>query len=420
MLLRNRTPQADTAGGTRLSWLTGPMRRLLVAGAVDWLGTGLLLAASAVYFTKIVGLSTQSVGTGLALAGVVVMFLAVPVGGLADRFGAKRVLVALYLMRTAATIGYLFVGNWSAMVVVALFRTLGDQATGPLVQSVAATIADGETRVRLMSFYRVAVNIALTLSTSLAGYAIGVGTYRAFAILLVCNALLFLATAAVLMGCPADKPTQRKAGGLSATTFRDVRLLVATVLDCLLALWQPLIAIAMPLWVVDHTDAPGYMVGALFAVNTVLCVCLQIPAGKASSTPARAACSYTCCAALLALSCALFGTTGSTHGWLTPTLLVLALVTTSAAEVLQVGASWTISYAISPDALRSQYLSAFGLGRTAARNLIGPLLFTSVITMPGARGWIILGGFLLVVALAASPLFRRLFKEEDTTADAIA
>ncbi|OIK07783.1 MFS transporter [Streptomyces monashensis] len=406
MLLKNRPFEAESPRTPWLAWLTGPMRRLLVVGGVDWLGTGLMLAASAVYFTKIVGLSTRSVGTGLALAGVVVMFAAVPVGALADRFGTKRVLIAVYLMRSAATVGYLFVGQWWGLVVVATFRILGDQATGPLVQSLAAEIAEGSTRVRLMSLYRVVANVALTVSTSLAGLAIGVGTFRAFATLLVCNAVLFLATAAVLWHIPSDRPAKRAASSLSAKTFRDGRLLVLTVADCLLALWQPLLAIAMPLWVVDHTDAPKFMVGVLFAVNTVFCILLQVPAGKASSTTRSAARSYVTCAVLLVLSCGLFGAAGSTGGWATLALLVLALAATSVAEVLQVGASWTISYAIAPDALRSQYLSAFGLGRTASRNLLGPLLLTSVITMPGCRGWLVLCGVLLVVAAALHPLLR--------------
>jgi hypothetical protein len=42
--------------------------RLLVAGLIDWTGTGFYLAISAIFLTRTVGLSTGAVG--LALAGV--------------------------------------------------------------------------------------------------------------------------------------------------------------------------------------------------------------------------------------------------------------------------------------------------------------------------------------------------------------
>ncbi|MGW1376152.1 MFS transporter [Streptomyces sp. NPDC002446] len=391
----------------RPGWLTGPMRRLLLAGAVDWLGTGLLLAASTVYFTKIVGLSAPAVGSGLAVAGVAAMAAAVPVGALADRFSPKQVLIGLYLVRTAATLGYLLVSDWWGLVGVAAFRLLGDQATTPLVQSLAAEVAHGADRVRLLSVYRVIVNVAVTVSTPLAGYAIGVGTYRAFAVLLVANAAAFLATTAVLLRLPAPRPAGRRPGMSGKVLLRDGTLLGLTFLDCLLSLWQPLLAIAMPLWVVDRTDAPGFMVGVLFAVNTALCIVVQVPAGRLSAEVRSATRGYTVVAAALVAACALFAAAGASRGTATVVLLTAAVLALTAAEVLQVAASWTLSFALAPEALRGQYLSAFGLGRTASRNLIGPLALTALVTAPGERGWLLLCAVLLAVAAAMYPLLRR-------------
>ncbi|MER7986063.1 MFS transporter [Streptomyces noursei] len=404
---------APTAGGARpapparSAWLTGPMRRLLLAGAVDWLGTGLLLAASVVYFTKIVGLSAPAVGTGLAVAGVVAMTAALPVGALADRFGPRRVLIGLYLVRAAATLGYLAVSDWWGLVAAAAFRLLGDQATSPLVQSLAAEVATGSDRVRLMAVYRVVVNVAVTVSTPLAGYAIGVGTFPAFAVLLVGNAVAFLATTGVLLRLPPPRPAPRPDGPGTVRVLRDGRLLGLTALDCLLSLWQPLLSLAMPLWVVERTGAPRFTVGVLYAVNTALCILVQVPAGRLSAAPRAAARSYAVVAVLLVATCALFGAAGATDGAFTVVLLAAAVLALTAAEVLQVGASWTLSFALAPEALRSQYLSAFGLGRTAARTLLGPLALTAVVTAPGARGWLLAGAVLAAVAALVPPLLRR-------------
>jgi hypothetical protein len=66
------------AAGRFLPWL-------LTAALVDWVGTGLFLAVSTVFFVRVVGLSTVEVGSGLTFAALAAMPAAVPVGSLADR-----------------------------------------------------------------------------------------------------------------------------------------------------------------------------------------------------------------------------------------------------------------------------------------------------------------------------------------------
>ncbi|WP_189054499.1 MFS transporter [Longimycelium tulufanense] len=384
------------------SWLTGSTRRLLVAGAVDWLGTGLLVAASAVYFTQVVGIPTRQVGLGLTLAGVLAMSAAGLVGMLADRFGVKRVLIGLYLVRAGATFAYMAVTGWLGLVGAAVFRLLGDQATSPLVQSLVAEVTeDGNTRVRIMASYRVVANVATAVSTPLAGYAIAIGTYQAFAFLLIGNAFAFVATAVLLMWMPAGvRRRSRPTATPKAAVIRDGTLLSLTGVDGLLALWQPVLSIAMPLWIVASTDAPKFMAGVLFALNTIGCIVCQVSAARLTSRIRLATRSYTAVPLLLLASCGFFAASGSSHGGATIALLVAAVVTLTGAELLQTSASWTLSYAIAPDEKRSQYLSVFGLGRAASRNLIGPLVLTTVVTMPHAQGWFLLAlGFLLVTGV---------------------
>ena len=51
--------------------------------------TGTFLTGTAVYFTRIVGLSGAEVGLGMSIAAVVTLVLQLPMGRLADRVGAK-------------------------------------------------------------------------------------------------------------------------------------------------------------------------------------------------------------------------------------------------------------------------------------------------------------------------------------------
>lgn len=82
--------------------LTAGGRRLAAAALVQSLGIGLFMASSMAYFTRQVDLSANQVGSGLALAGVVALGTSLLGGALADRYGARRVLAAVYLGRGCA------------------------------------------------------------------------------------------------------------------------------------------------------------------------------------------------------------------------------------------------------------------------------------------------------------------------------
>src|SRR3954451_13163386 len=64
--------------------------RLSTQSLLFALGEGTFMAGSAVFFTRVVGLTGSQVGLGLTLAGVAAFIAAYPMGRLVDRFGPKR------------------------------------------------------------------------------------------------------------------------------------------------------------------------------------------------------------------------------------------------------------------------------------------------------------------------------------------
>lgn len=145
--------------------------RLLSTNAVDRLGAGLLLTSSTVYFTHVVGLPPTTVGIVLAVAGVVSMAAATPIGMLADRFGTRRTLVMLYIVRGLATLGYLLVGNWWQLLAMVTLRVTTDQPMAPLTQALVAQLVENDQRIRLMARMRVVSNVCVALSGPFAGLA---------------------------------------------------------------------------------------------------------------------------------------------------------------------------------------------------------------------------------------------------------
>src|SRR3954454_13784753 len=75
----------------RIAGPTPLVRRLSSQSVLSAFGDGVFLTGSAVVFTQVVRFSAAKVCLELTVAGVVTFGLAVPLGKLSDRYGAKRV-----------------------------------------------------------------------------------------------------------------------------------------------------------------------------------------------------------------------------------------------------------------------------------------------------------------------------------------
>ncbi|MEK8110273.1 hypothetical protein NKG94_50135 [Micromonospora sp. M12] len=76
---------------------TDPLRRKLIAiRLAESIGKGVFLSGSVVYFTLRVGLDARQVGLGLSAAGLSAFLSSVLFGVIADRVGARRLLVILF------------------------------------------------------------------------------------------------------------------------------------------------------------------------------------------------------------------------------------------------------------------------------------------------------------------------------------
>jgi MFS family permease len=377
-----------------------------MAGFIDFLGSGLFLAFSAVYFTQIIGLPTTQVGLGLSIAGLAALVAAVPLGAIADRIGVRRALVLLHLARAAGTIGYALVTGWPGFLFAVIVVTVADQSIASLTQAFVAELADGKRRLRILAMYRTAVNLAISIGSPLGGLALGIHSGRAFRAVLLASSAMYLGVAFIIGGirqerCPTTAP--RRA---ALSMLGDRRLLALVSIDALLQLWLPVLNLGFPLWLAGHTDASDTWIGVLYGINTLLCVTLQVPAARLAATIQSARRCQVVAGALLSLACAGFAATAYATGALTIALFALAIGLLTGAELIAVSAAWTLSYAIAPDERRAEYLSAFGMGRSSARSVLGPILVTGVLTVAGGWAWAALAG-IFAGAAALAPIVLR-------------
>ena len=152
--------------------------------------TGTFLTGTAVYFTKVVGLSGAEVGLGMSIAAAVTLVLQLPMGRLADRAGRAKVLVLGHLPLAAV---YLCAASgsgalWTTCAAVLLLGVFYAATDGTLA-AVAGQLVPETVRASGIATAQTAVAVARLVAATgfgLLWYAVG----PRVALLAVCAALL--------------------------------------------------------------------------------------------------------------------------------------------------------------------------------------------------------------------------------------
>ncbi len=391
-------------------WLPSGRRSrwLVIASFVDSLGTGLFIAGSALFFTKVLGLSTAQIGIGLTLSGIAGLIGAVPIGRVADRIGGKPALVGLYVWRGVCFAIYPFVHNALMFYVVAFLIGVAEWSGGPIMQSVVGSFAWGEARVRTMAAIGSVRNVGFTIGALLATVALASHSSLAFSGLVFADAATFLGAAALLYRLPVS--TRRSAGLVKDATggprVRDPLFLSLTALNGVLYLHSILLTVGLPLWISTQTSAPLPVVGVVVVINTIMVIVLQVPLSKGVSGIRSAARRQLWSSWGLAACCALVALTHVTGEITATVLLVAAAVAMTLGEIWQSIGAWGISYSLAPENRRASYLSVYHLGLTGS-SVVGPALITIVVIQSEAVGWLGLGTVFLLAGLGVLVIARR-------------
>ncbi|HEU5112198.1 MAG TPA: MFS transporter [Acidimicrobiia bacterium] len=156
-------------------------RRYLTLVAMRWFPTGLLIPVS-ILLPAERGLSLSQIGLAAAGQGLVVLFLELPTGGLADSLGRKRVLITSSFVGMASVAIYLaadsFGAFFAAFALQGVFRALD---SGPLeawyVDATHASDPDAEIQ-RGLSGAGIALGVAIAAGALLSGLLVTLDPIR--------------------------------------------------------------------------------------------------------------------------------------------------------------------------------------------------------------------------------------------------
>ncbi|NLU69837.1 MFS transporter [Streptomyces sp. HNM0574] len=414
--MSGRQPAADDGGQARLRRAAravlpapGQHRLLAVSWLVKTVGSGLYLPTSTLYFTRVAGLPVPQVATGLTVAGIVALAGAVPLGGLADRFGPRRVYAALLAVQFTVMAALVLVRGFPLFLGLITLFLLAEQGSTAARGALVATVGEGAERIRLRAYLRVVTNVGITVGAGLAALAIQADSRTAYTTLLLCTALTYLGAAVPLRGLPRDAVAGARAerGASAWSVLRDGRYVAVTAVCGVLSLQAPVLSFAVPVWVVDHTSAPPVLVSAVVVVNTVLVVLFQIRASRGAEDDTRAARLCRRAGLALLLACGVMAFTAAPPAWPAAGLLLLFAALLTLGELWLSAGSFGLSFSLAPDGAHGQYQGFFSLGRGAATAVAPWLLAVLCLGDDTGRGWILLGTVFAVAGLLAPLTVRR-------------
>ena len=389
-----------------------PARLLLVTGAVDSWGTGLYTAISILYFTTVLDFSVASVGAAMSVASLLAFVTSPQLGRLADRFGPRRTLMVMYLLRGVGYSLYALTDQyWSYFVLTCLLIPF-DRTSGPVVQALVDRFFGGAERATVLGGVFVVRNGAIVLGSLCATVPVILDQEWLFQVGILGNGVTFV-LAALVVNALRDGPEvraprrDRDAPTPVRAPVRDPRFVLVTAVNGVLLTSNTLLAVVLPLWVVEHTAAPSWVLTAILTLNAAMAMGLQIPLNRMFPDARSAGRACALAGAAVGISCVFYAAGGTASTALAATgLLVVGMLVHTLGEGLTI-ASTPLSFALSPREGRGHYLAFFNLGRVG-QDMVGPVLLG--VTLLGSDGpaWWILGAVVAAAGLLPVLLLRDL------------
>jgi MFS family permease len=413
-LLRHARPPSPLAG------------RLAGQSLLFALGEGTFMTGSAVFFTKIVGLSAAQVGLGLTCAGVAAFLAALPMGKAVDRYGPRKMWAVSAVGQAAMFAFWPFITDFRGYVAMAVgmevIGALGNAAHG----AYTIDVLPPDQRVTSRAYMYSSLNVGFTLGSLVGGIALAFHSNDVLHAVPWFTAVAFLVNAAAISRLPRAShddrtPEERNVRVPGPGPLRNPGWLLTEFFGGVFWTNQVLLNIVIPLWLVEETDAPRVLLAFLFGTNTMMCIFLPMVTSRGVKDVPTALRAIRVSSTFFVASCLITLVTHDTVGWLTIALVWLAHVTVTGAELYLSAASWSFEAELMDPRQRGAYQGASELSGTLGK-VWAPALYTFLAMNWGAGGWLTIAGIIVVSTIGVHPATRmaRRFLEEHVPADVLA
>jgi hypothetical protein len=394
-------------------------RKLATQSLLFATAEGTFLTGSAVFFTQVVGLRAAQVGLGLTIAGVVSFLVAYPAGKLVDRLGPKRMWSVGAFVQASMFLAWPFIGGFTAYLAMVVCFEIVENSGGAGRNAYILDVMPEDERVATQAYMYSALNVGFTVGAILGGIALAFDNLTVMRWLPLFTLVIGLVNAVFIWRLPpashdlrrgAQEPAAPRPTPPGRGPLHNVGWMLGSFFNGTMWTNQVLLNVVIPLWLVQSTDAPHWLLAWLFGTNTVLCIFLPSYTSRGVATISDALRSMRISGGFFVAACLITMATHSTAGFLTIFLVWLGHVAVTGAELYTSGANWAFQAKLMDPARRGEYggvaevFSTLG-GRWA------PALYTFLAMswhpggLPGA-GWLVIGGIGVVAVAGLHPSVR--------------
>jgi MFS transporter, DHA1 family, multidrug resistance protein len=242
------------------------------------LGTYLVVPFFTIYLRETLGLSAMQVGLALTAKLWASYGLTMVGGALSDRIGARNTLVAGLAIRAFSYLGMATATGVGTVIAWSILMGVGGALFNPASKAALAALAGDGDKVKLFSMRNTANNLGVSLGPLL-GLAALFGDPRTVfyvaALTYVLFALLSLALIPAAGAMRGSAAAPRFSWRLMTWLAFDIRMIYLEAIVALFMFLYVQMEITMPLYANDRFGA--WAVSAMFTVNAITVVCLQVP-----------------------------------------------------------------------------------------------------------------------------------------------
>ncbi|WP_084556954.1 MFS transporter [Hamadaea tsunoensis] len=395
-------------------------RRLATQSLLFATAEGTFLTGSAVFFTQVVGLRAAQVGLGLTVAGVVSFLMAYPAGRLTDRIGPKRMWAAGAFLAALMFGAWPFIGSFGGYLAMVVCFEIIENAAGAGRNAYILDVMPEDERVATQAYMYSSLNVGFTLGAIIGGIALAVDNLSLIRWMPLFTLAIGLLNAVFIARLPraphdiarasAKRTTEKAAGPKRRGPLRNVGWMLTSFFSGTMWTNQVLLNVVIPLWLVQATDAPHWLLAWLFGTNTVLCIFLPAYTSRGVKTAADALRSVRISGAFFVAACLITMATHSTAGLLTIFLVWLGHVAVTGAELYFSGANWAFQARLMDPRRRGEYGGVSEVFATLGGRW-APALYTFLAmawhpaALPGA-GWLVIAGIALLAVAGLHPAVR--------------
>lgn len=383
----------------------GPVRVLCLSNLGKTAGHGILLTVSVLFFTRTVDIPANQVGLALTLAAAFAMCAGIPAGRAADVLGPRNTTVAFLCLLGAVVAAYVFVGEFWGLLVVSTLALMAESAANAARGALLAGLIPSEERVRAMSYMRSISNLGVSFGAISGGVGLYFDTRTAYMVLLLGASAMFVCAGLAFLRVPQVPPVSGKDRGSPLAVLRDRPYVAVSLINAALIMNHGILIVALPIWIVQWTNAPVSLYSLILLLNTASVVLFQVRASRGSEDVPGGARALRRSGLLLACCCALFAVATGRPAWLAVVILVAGAIVHVLGEMLYSAGSWSLAYGLAPDHAQGQYQGLFETS-TQLGSVITPVAATTLVIGFGWPGWLVFAAVLSVAGMSAPPAAR--------------